>query len=277
MKRNVLKPVIALAFVAAAITSCKENTKTEIAVVDNEPHGIILANMDTTVSPKVDFFNYVNGNWMKHNEIPADETQWGGFTILRKDTRQDMLNILAKANESGEYKASSDQGKALTIYETMMDTVARNAAGIEPIKPILAKIEAMTSIKDFQKLISVEEATVSQPFLGLAAFSNPSNSSMNSAYITPGSLGLPERDFYTNTDPASEEIRQQYVAHITRMLQFLGDTEESANEQAKTILAFETKLATPRLDKVASRDFRNFNNPRSIAQLQSKLPHKSRS
>ena len=272
MKRNVLKPVIALAFVAAAITSCKENTKTEIAVVDNEPHGIILANMDTTVSPKVDFFNYVNGNWMKHNEIPADETQWGGFTILRKDTRQDMLNILAKANESGEYKASSDQGKALTIYETMMDTVARNAAGIEPIKPILAKIEAMTSIKDFQKLISVEEATVSQPFLGLAAFSNPSNSSMNSAYITPGSLGLPERDFYTNTDPASEEIRQQYVAHITRMLQFLGDTEESANEQAKTILAFETKLATPRLDKVASRDFRNFNNPRSLAELQKKLP-----
>ncbi len=272
MKRNVLKPVFALAFVAAAITSCKENTKTEIAVVDNEPHGIILANMDTTVSPKVDFFNYVNGNWMKHNEIPADETQWGGFTILRKDTRQDMLNILAKANESGEYKASSDQGKALTIYETMMDTVARNAAGIEPIKPILAKIEAMTSIKDFQKLISVEEATVSQPFLGLAAFSNPSNSSMNSAYITPGSLGLPERDFYTNTDPASEEIRQQYVAHITRMLQFLGDTEESANEQAKTILAFETKLATPRLDKVASRDFRNFNNPRSLAELQKKLP-----
>jgi len=270
MKTNFFKPLLAFTVVAVAATACKE--KTDVAVADTEPHGIILANMDTTVSPKADFYNYVNGNWMKNNEIPDDQTSWAGFTILRKKTDADMLNILAKAKESGKYAPDTDQAKALMIYESKLDTVARNKAGIDPIKPTLEKIAAINSMEDFQKLISEDAVAVSQPFLGLAAFSNPSNSAMNSAYITPGGLGLPDRDFYTNTDPASVKIRQQYVDHITRMLQFLGDTEESARKQAETILAFETKLATPRLDKVASRDFRNFNNPRNIAELQNMLP-----
>ncbi len=270
MKTNIFKLLLAPAVVALAVTACKE--KTDVAITDTEPHGIILANMDTTVSPKADFYNYVNGNWMKNNEIPDDETSWAGFTILRKKTSKDMLNILEKAKKSDKYAPETDQAKALMIYESQLDTVARNNAGIEPLKPTLEKIAAMNSMEDFQKLMSEDAVAVSQPFLGLAAFSNPNNSAMNSAYITPGGLGLPDRDFYTNTDPASVKIREQYVDHITRMLQFLGDSEESAHKQAETILAFETKLATPRLDKVASRDFRNFNNPKSVAELQKMLP-----
>jgi putative endopeptidase len=270
MKTNFLKPVVAFTVIAVAATACKD--KTEVAVADTEPHGIILANMDTTVSPKDDFYNYVNGNWMKNNEIPDDETSWAGFTILRKKTSKDMLNILAKAKESGKYAPDTDQAKALMIYESKLDSTARDKAGIEPLKPTLEKIAAMDSMEDFQQLMTEDAVAVSQPFLGLAAFSNPNNSAINSAYITPGGLGLPDRDFYTSTDPASVKIREQYVDHITRMLQFLGDSEESARKQAETILAFETKLATPRLDKVASRDFRNFNNPRSIAELQQMLP-----
>lgn len=270
MKIKFFNPLLVGALAAAAITSCKQNT--EIAKADTEPHGIILENMDTTVSPKVDFYNYVNGNWMKNHEIPDDQTQWGGFTILRKETDANVLNILDRAKKSGKYAPDTDQAKALMIYESKLDTVARDKAGIEPIKPILEKIAAMNSMSDFQRLMGEDAVEVSQPFIGLAAFSNPSNSAMNTAYITPGSLGLPDRDFYTNTDPASVKIREQYVDHITRMLQFLGDTEESARKQANTILAFETKLATPRLDKVASRDFRNFNNPRSVEELQQKLP-----
>ncbi len=270
MKTKFLKPAIAFTAVMVAAVSCKE--KTEIAKVETESHGIILENMDTTVSPKVDFYNYVNGNWMKNNEIPDDQTQWGGFTILRKKTDEDVLNILSKAKESGKYAPETDQAKALMIFESELDTVARNKAGIEPLKPILEKIANVKSIEDFQKLITEDAVSVSQPFVGIAAFSNPSNSAINSAYIMPGSLGLPDRDFYTNTDPASVKIREQYVDHITRMLKFLGDTEESARKQAETILAFETKLAAPRFDKVQSRDFRNLNNPRSMAELQNMLP-----
>jgi putative endopeptidase len=153
-----------------------------------------------------------------------------------------------------------------------LDTIARDASGIEPLKPALAKIASITNVADFQRVWTENAVTISQPFMGIAAFSNPSNSAMNAAYIAPGGLGLPDRDFYTNTDVKSIEIRAQYVNHITRMLQFLGDAQIDARAQAETILAFETKLAIPRLDKVASRDFRNFNNPRVMNQVQEMVP-----
>lgn len=270
MKSKFLKPALAVAVIAVSVVACKE--KTVVAKTDTEPHGIILENMDTTVSPKVDFYGYVNGNWMNSNEIPEDQTRWGSFNILRKNTDVDVLAILEKAKKSGKYAPDTDQAKALMIYESKLDTVARDKAGITPLQPTLDKIAAMSSMQDFQDLMSKEAVSVSQPFFGVAAYSNPSNSAINAAYLSPGSLGLPDRDFYTNTDPASVKIREQYKDYIVKMLQFLGDSEESARQQAETILAFETKLATSRLDKVESRDFRKFNNPKSIAELQKMVP-----
>jgi putative endopeptidase len=267
MKRNFITSVVAVAALAVAVTSCDDKNK-EMAQADTEERGIILSNMDTTVSPKVDFYNYVNGNWMKNTEIPDDQVRWGGFGVLRKSTDKDVLEILNTAKESGKYGADTDQAKALAIFASELDTVARNEAGIKPLQPALDAIASIETVADFQKVITTRATEVSQPFFGLAAFSNPSNSAMNSAYVTPGGLGLPDRDYYTNTDAKSIEIRDEYVDHITRMLQFLGDSEEAARKQAETILAFETKLAEPRLDKVASRDFRNFNNPRSMEEVQ---------
>ncbi len=270
MKTISLKSGVAGIILATMIVACNNDKK--MATSANDERGIILSNMDTTVSPKEDFYNYVNGNWMQTTEIPDDQVRWGGFGVLRKSTAADVLNIIEKAKENGTYAPETDQAKALAIFSSELDTVARNAAGIAPLQPALAQINSISNVADFQKVMTENIVTVSQPFMGVAAFSNPSNSSMNSAYITPGGLGLPDRDFYTNTDAKSIEIRQQYVDHITRMLQFLGDSESDARTQAETILAFETRLAIPRLDKVASRDFRNFNNPRSMAQVQKMAP-----
>jgi putative endopeptidase len=270
MKTNSIKWTTLMVVFIITLSACKNNKNMgDLAEVER---GIILSNMDTTISPKQDFYNYVNGSWMQKTEIPDDQVRWGGFNVLRKSTDADVLKIIAKAKESGKYAPETDQAKALAIFASELDTVARNAAGIRPLLPALAKIEAINSVADFQKVMTKDAVTVSQPFVGVAAFSNPNNSAMNSAYLYPGDLGLPERDFYTNTDAKSVEIREQYVDHITRMLQFLGDTEADARAQAKIILAFETKLATPRLDKVASRDFRNFNNPRSMAEVQKMAP-----
>jgi putative endopeptidase len=270
MKTNYLKAA-SLAVVALIATSCDEK-QDQTAQAEDVERGIILSNMDPNVSPKDDFYNYVNGNWMKNTEIPDDQVRWGGFNVLRKSTDADVLEILKNAKESGDYAAGSDQAKALALFATELDTVARNEAGIAPLQPELEKIESISNMTEFQEVITKNVTSIGQPFIGLAAFSNPNNSAMNSAYITPGSLGLPDRDYYTNMDAKSVEIREQYVDHITRMLQFLGDTEAEARQQAETILAFETKLAEPRLDKVASRDFRNFNNPRSVEQLQQLVP-----
>tara|TARA_B100001146_G_scaffold221995_1_gene233520 strand:- start:7319 stop:9388 length:2070 start_codon:yes stop_codon:yes gene_type:complete len=271
MKKTFLNSMVVLS-VTLAMVSCKDKEKNMAATADEGPRGIILANMDTTVSPKEDFYNYVNGTWMKNTEIPDDQVRWGGFNVLRKKTDQDVLDILAKAQESDAYADDTDQAKAIMLFETELDTMARNEAGIQPLQPALDRIASISSVEDFQRVMTENATTVSQPFMGIAAFSNPNNSAMNAAYITPGGLGLPDRDYYTNDDPASQKIRQQYVDHITRMLQFLGDSEADARSQAETILAFETTLAEPRLDKVARRDFRNFNNPRSMQQVQEMVP-----
>lgn len=271
MKTNMLKSVVAVAVLTLAVSAC-DNKDKKMAQSEEEERGIILSNMDTTVNPKNDFYNYVNGTWMKNTEIPDDQVRWGGFGVLRKKTAHDMLGILETAKESDKYADDTDQAKALMIFESKLDTVARDEAGIKPIQPALDKIASISSVEDLQKVMTEDATMVSQPFFGIAAYSNPSNSAMNAAYLTPGGLGLPDRDYYTNTDAKSIEIRKEYVNHITRMLQFLGDSEEEARTQAETILAFETKLAEPRLDKVASRDFRNFNNPRSMDEVQEMVP-----
>ncbi|OAB80123.1 M13 family metallopeptidase [Cochleicola gelatinilyticus] len=272
MKKNSFKSIFSIAILTVAVSACNEKKDTKMAAAETEERGIILSNMDTTVNPKEDFYNFVNGSWMKNTEIPEDQDRWGGFNVLRKKTDKDVLSILDKAGKSGNYAADTDQAKALMIFNSELDTVARNEAGIKPLQPALDKIDGINSIEDFQRVMTEDAVAVSQPFIGVAAFSNPSNSAMNSAYITPGGLGLPDRDFYTNTDAKSVEIRTKYVDHITRMLQFIGGSEEDARKQAEQILAFETKLAIPRLDKVASRDFRNFNNPRSLEQVQEMVP-----
>ncbi|WP_292247867.1 M13 family metallopeptidase [Mesonia sp.] len=267
-----MKPVLLLATAALSVVACKDEKK-EVAQTETEKTpGIEVKYMDTTVSPKSNFYNYVNGNWMKETEIPEDRTSWGGFQVLRKSTDDDVLKILDNAAESDQYAADSDQAKALAIFNTKLDTAARDKAGLKPLQPALEKISKIESVEDLQQTMAKNSATISDPFFGIAAFSNPSDSNMNSAYITPGSLGLPNKEYYTDQDEKSKEIRQQYVEHITRMLQYLGDSEESAKEQAEMILAFETRLAEPRLDKVASRDFRNFNNPRTIKEVQDMVP-----
>lgn len=250
------------------MVSCKESEKTTIA--EEKIPGIVLENMDTSVSPKEDFYNYVNGTWLKTNTIPDDESRWGGFGVLRKSTRQDVLDILNSSEELGTYKAGSDQQKALLLFKSELDTVARNEAGIKPIQPLLDKINGISSLKDLQTVYA-STIGVSAPFAGIGANPDLSDSSMNTAWVFPGGLGL-QRDYYLDQDAKTKEIRGKYVDHVARMLQYINYSEANARKAAERILELETQLAEPRLDKVASRDIRNFNNPMALADLQAMVP-----
>ena len=263
MKINYKFSFLLGAFVLLGLTSCKDDSNKDIA---EKIPGIVLENMDTDVNPKDDFYNYVNGTWAKTTTIPEDETRWGGFGVLRKSTRADVLEILKTAKELG-YSEGTDQKKGLLIFESELDTVARNKAGITPLMPAMNAVAGINNLNDLQTVLATEIA-VSAPFTGLAVFPDLNDSSMNAPYIVPGGLGLPDRDYYLDQDEKSKEIREQYKTHIVRMLRYLGDDEEKAKKASETILALETKLAEPRLDKVQSRDARNFNNPRSVQQLQ---------
>lgn len=269
MKNKQVKLWLSATVGALVLVSCGKSAG-DTAQVDNEERGIILSNMDTTVSPKNDFYNYVNGTWMKNTEIPDDQTRWGGFGVLRKSTDADVLEILADAKASGKYGPETDQAKALAIFDTKLDTVARNEAGLTPLQPALDAIAGIKNLTDLQTVLATNPA-VSSPFISIGVQGDLNNSSMNAVYMGANGLGLPDRDYYLDQDEKSIEIRDEYKKHISRMLQMLGDDEATAKAASEKILAMETKLAAPRLDKVESRDVRNYNNPRTIAEADKML------
>ncbi len=235
--------------------------------------GISLDLMDKTVRPNDNFFQFVNGTWLKNTAIPADKTRWGSFDELRQNTDKDALAILKDAAKDPKYKSNTDQGKAINIYKSVMDTVARNKQGIAPIKPYLAKINAVKNTADLQKLLmETEAAGDGAGFFGFGIGADEKDSNRNVVSLGPGSLGLPDRDYYVSEDKDSKEKREKYVLHVAKMLQFIGENPAQAKVDADKILALEIEMSKPRLDRVERRDSKKQYNPTSIADLNKMVP-----
>ncbi len=237
-----------------------------------EKPGINLSYMDKKVKPGDDFFRYVNGTWIDKTEIPSDKTRWGSFDELRENTNNDALAILKEAAANKNLKSASDQGKAANLYKTIMDTVSRNKQGVKPIKPYLAKINAVKNVKDLEKLLIEMEPIGGLGFFGMGVGSDAKDSNRNIVYVGAGNLGLPDKDYYISQDADSKEKREKYVAHVARMLKYLGIKNSDAAAQAKTVLALETAMSQPRLDRVERRDSRKTYNPMTVADLQKLTP-----
>ena len=235
--------------------------------------GINLDYMDKKTKPVDDFYKFVNGTWLEKTEIPSDKTRWGSFDELRQNTDKDALAILNDAAKNPKYKANTDQGKAINVYKSVMDTVARNTQGIKPLQPYLAKINAIKNINDLQKLMMNEEAVGGGVgFFGFGIGADEKNSNKNVVSLGPGSLGLPDRDYYVSEDKDSKEKREKYVLHVAKMLQFLDENPEQAKADADKILALEIQMSKPRLDRVERRDSKKQYNPTAIADLKKMVP-----
>ncbi|MDI1256934.1 MAG: M13 family metallopeptidase [Flavobacterium sp.] len=267
MKINLNKQLL---FVIPAIIGFAE-TQAQTTPNKKEP-GINVSYMDKKVTPNNDFFRFVNGTWLDQTEIPADKTTWGSFNELRQNTDKDALAILKGAAKNPKYKSNTDQGKAISVYKSVMDTIARNKKGIAPLQPYLAKINAVKNIKELQALMIEMEPVGGVGFFGAGVGPDDKNSNRNVVGVDPGSLGLPDRDYYVSDDKDSKEKRDKYVLHIARMLQFLGEKPAEAKADANKILALEIAMAKPRFDRVERRDSRKSYNPMSVAGLQQAMP-----
>lgn len=266
MKIVYVKPVLLGVLTFGLIASCKQEKKKEVAEVEKIP-GINLEYMDTTVAPNEDFFRFVNGKWLDATEIPDDKTRWGSFLELREKTNTDALGILKEAVDDSALDAGSDQAKAVYLYQTIMDMESRNAQGVAPLKPYLKKINAIGSAEDLQAYLKEMEPYGGAGFFGIDVRADAKDSDKNVAYLNAGALGLPDRDYYVGDDEDSREKREKYKEHIARMLQFIDYDEETAAKEAERILAFETKMAEPRLDKVDRRNPEKRYNPTAVADL----------
>jgi len=273
--KNSIKKIVLFSTVSAMalLISCKDET------VAKAP-GIDVENMDTSTTPKEDFFRYVNGQWLDKTEIPADKTSWGSFNELRQKTNDDVLSILNEAIEQGEFpkikdaqgnEIDSDQEKAVNYYATIMDTVARNKQGLAPLNPYLAKIDELKNLKDLQELLINFAPIGGAGFFGAGISNDLKNSDQYATYVSAGGLGL-SRDYYVDQDEDTKKKRQLYIAHIAKMFQFFGDDAKTAATNAQKVFDLEYSLAAPQMTKEERRDTRKRYNPASIDELTKMTP-----
>ncbi|MDP9278817.1 MAG: M13 family metallopeptidase, partial [Gemmatimonadota bacterium] len=214
----------------------------------------LRANIDTTVNPGDDFFQYANGGWLKRNPIPNTESAWGVGNVVREQLYLNLRRINEQAAVSSQ-AAGTDQQKIGDFWATAMDTAKAERLGIHPLDAVLARIDAIRNANDALDVAFALNPLQVGPFFSFYVYQDERKSDMMSVHLSQGGLGLPDRDFYVNPDTGVARIRDEYVAHLARTLRMLGRDDASAKTAAAGVMAFETALAK------ASRKLEDLRDP----------------
>ncbi|MDV3980345.1 endothelin-converting protein [Elizabethkingia anophelis] len=251
-----------LCFTGVQVNAQQKKGKT-VATKTQKDEGLNLSYRDTSVRPQDDFFNYVNGGWLKTAKIPSDKSSWGSFNQLREDTDNNSMNILKEILKS-KYPAGSEGQKIQALYTTYTDWTKRNALGISPIKADLDKIDAIKDLKSFQQYIDQATLTGDNPFYGWGAGADMKNSKMNAVYLGGPRLGL-GKDYYQKENEANTAILADYKNYITTLLGVIG--YQNSASVAQNVLDFEKKMAKTLLTNEQARDANLRYNPKTVAEL----------
>ena len=263
------KTLIAIATTAALFTSCagkKEETK------PTGPLAIDIANMDTTVRPQDDFYQYANGTWLKNNPVPSTDSRWGSFSQLMEDNLKKLKGILEETAKKENANGSNAQ-KIGDYFFTYMDSVKKNAEGVKPLSPYLKQVDDLKSNSDLVNVITNLQLKGVRVAWGLYVSSDPKSSNVNIAQANQGGLGLPDKEYYTRTDEESKKLQADYLDHLSKMFQLLGDTKEIAEKNAKVVYDFDMKLAKASMTNVELRDIEKQYNKYNLAELDKKYPN----
>ncbi len=230
------------------------------------------ADFNTSVRPADDFFEYVNGGWIKKNPIPPDEAQWGSFTILRVRVEEQLKSILEDLDKKDDIRAGSAAQKVRDFYRTGMDMGARNRSRAEPLQELLALIERMASREDLPRVIGALHRAGALAGWSPFADQDQKQSDLMALYLYQGGLGLPDRDYYLAEDERSREIRENYSRYIVAMLALAGLDPKACGRAANAIMEIETRLARASRTRVALRDVHRQYNKKSPGELAALAP-----
>ena len=226
-------------------------------------------NMDTSVKPQDDFFLYANGGWIKRTEIPPEYTRWGSFNELIEHNNDALHDIAEKAqNTKVDPRMAPETEKVGDFYASGMDEKTIESVRTKPLDAEFKAVEAINDRANLLKEIAHLHSMGIDVLFEFGSHPDSKDSTHELAQAVQGGLGLPDRDYYTKTDEASKKLRDQYVAHAAKMLTLLGDPAPKASEEARKILALETKLAEASRTRVQLRDpIKNYNKM-PVRQLQ---------
>ena len=232
--------------------------------------GIDTAGMDRSVRPQDDFYAFVNGTWAKNTQIPADRSIFGSFITLTDASENAVHQILDEAVAARGAARGSDMQKLGDLYASYMDSARIEAAGMNPVRPDLARINGVRGRADYPALFaSMAKLGVGSPFALIVA-QDPKASDRYAVQARQSGLGLPDRDYYLSQDARLAATRTAYVAYMTRLFTLAGQPDPAGS--AQRVLALETELAKRQWDRVRSRDRNATYNKLTVAQLQALTP-----
>jgi len=256
--RNPLAP-IALATLALAGAAAAQDGRFSVS------------SLDRSVDPCVDFYAFACGGWRRTNPIPPDQTRWGRFNELAERNREELHLVLERAKAPGPGRTPIE-AEVGDYYAACMDEAAIEAKGLEPIRPALARVGAISSKKAFFRLLGEHEAEALPAVFRFGSAPDMHDSRRTVANVGQGGLGLPDRDDYLKDDAKSKEKRERYAEHVARLLELAGATSDDARRDAETVLRVETGLARAHLSRVEMRDPKNRDNPMSVEELAALAP-----
>jgi putative endopeptidase len=265
-----MKSIVAIAI--SLITGLAALAEPQPQTAQNPPP-IDPTNMDTSVKPQDDFFLYANGGWIKRTEIPPEYTRWGSFNELIEHNNDALHDIAEKAqNTRVDPRMAPETEKVGDFYASGMDEKTIESVRTKPLDAEFKAIEAINDRASLLKQIAHLHSMGINVLFDFGSHPDSKDSTHELAQAAQGGLGLPDRDYYTKTDAASRKLRDQYVDHVTKMLKLLGDPGAKASDEAKKILALETKLAQASRTRVQLRDpIKNYNKMQ-VKQLQDLTP-----
>jgi putative endopeptidase len=231
--------------------------------------GFSVANMDTSVSPCVDFYQYACGTWLAKNPIPPDRSVWSRFDALDERNHEILRGILEAASADNPKRSATEQ-KIGDYYASCMDEKAIDAKGVAPIETEMDRIAEIHGTTALVAEVARLHLIGANVLFDFGSSPDYQDSSREIATVDQSGLSLPDRDYYLKTDAKSEEIRRQYVAHLRRMFQLLGSSEPDAAKKADVVLRIETALAKGSLDRTARRVPANVHHkmrPKELAAL----------
>jgi putative endopeptidase len=254
--------VFILAIICAAANAQQSDTSKYEPALD-------VTSMDRSADPCADFFQYSCGGWIKSNPIPPDQSSWDTYSKMQDENRTRLRAILegAASPDSGRNAVTQKIGD---YYASCMDEKAIDAKGKEPLDPMMERIAKLGSKSEIADLAAAMiEDNVLFDFGSIQDFRD---ANQVIAAADQGGLGLPDRDYYTKDDAKSQELRKQYVAHVQKMFELLGDNPDTAAAEAQTVMRIETGLAKGSMTRVERRDPKALDHKMTSVELEKIAP-----